>query len=125
MLHDLRRTADGGFTGYQRQQTPAVYLDFCALRIIAESPELSARFIAAMRHVNASLMVSWMTIYEFSLLTDMRHARAADALFHQLFLHLFFFNCDPSTVMANEDAIAAGMQRRPGTWRHGISYRHS
>ena len=113
MLHDLRRTADGGLTGCQRQQTPAVYLDFCALRIIAETPELSARFIAAIRRANASLMVSWMTIAEFSLLTDMRHAKAADAMFRELFLHLFFFECEPFTVMANENAMSDGKHAGP------------
>jgi len=120
MLHDLRQGPDGVITGYQRQQIPAVYLDFCALRIIAESPELSARFIAAIRHANASLMISWMTISEFSLLTDMRHAKAADAMFHQLFLHLFFFECEPYTVMANENAMSDGKHEGPAHGDTGL-----
>jgi hypothetical protein len=107
MIVDFKPKDGGGFTARQQQQNPAVYLDFCALRAIAEQPELSARFIAVMRRARATLLVSMFTIHEFSLLTDPRHAIAADALLHELFMHIYFFNCEPFTVIAAEDAKAS------------------
>jgi hypothetical protein len=78
------------------------------LRIIAESPEFAPRFVAAMYRASASLLISSMTIYEFVLLSDMRHARAVDGLLQQLFRHLYFFQCEPITVIAKEEAVMDG-----------------
>lgn len=108
MIIYIKPTPDGGFTALQRQQVPAVYLDLCALRIVAESSELAARFVAAMRRASASLLISSMTIYEFVLLSDMRHARAVDSLLQQLFRHLYFIQCEPITVIAKEEAVMDG-----------------
>jgi hypothetical protein len=105
MIIYIKSTPDGGFIALQRQQVPAVYPDMCALRIIAESPELAARFVAAMCRASASLLISSMTIYEFVLLSDMRHARAVDGFLQQLFRHLYFIQCEPITVIAKEEAV--------------------
>lgn len=105
MIFDVRSTSDGGFTARQSQQTPAVYLDFCALRAIADQPELADRFIRAMRRASASLLISSFTIYEFSILNDTKHAIAVDALLRQVFRHLYFIQCEPFTVITREDAM--------------------
>jgi hypothetical protein len=96
MIVSIQPTEDGGLSATQRQFTPAVYFDMCAMRAIAERPEVASRFVAAMRGKQASLLISSMTLYEFSLLSDERHARAADALLEQLFRNLYFIQCEAS-----------------------------
>ena len=102
MIVELNSTADGGLQALQRQMIPAVYLDLCAMRAIAEDSTRSKRFVAAMRHARASLLIGAMTIYEYATFSDVRHARAVDGLLQLLFRHMYFINCEPFTVIARE-----------------------
>jgi len=83
------------------------------MRKIAEDFALSTRFVSAMQAAQASLLVSSMTIYEFALLSDTRHSQSVDALLEQLFRHLYFIQCEPFTVIMNEDAIINGVSSDP------------
>lgn len=109
MIFDVRPTADGGFTATQRHTTPAVYLDFCALRAIAEKPSSATRFAQAMLATSATLLVSAFTLYEFAALSDIRHATAVDVLLRQIFRHMYFIQAEPFTVVAREDAEINGI----------------
>lgn len=108
MIVELNSTADGGLQALQRQMIPAVYLDLCAMRTIAENSAWSTRFVAAMRRAQASLLIGAITIYEFATFSDVRHARAVDELLQELFRHLYFIDCEPFTVIARENTLIAG-----------------
>jgi hypothetical protein len=113
MIVELNVTADGGIQAQQRQMIPAVYLDLCAMRAIAENSTRSTRFIAAIRRARASLLIGAITIYEFAAFNDVRHARAVDELLQQIFRHLYFINCEPHTVIDRENALIAGVSFLP------------
>lgn len=108
MIVELNLTADGGLQALQRQMIPAVYLDLCAMRAIAENSAWSTRFVGAMRCARASLLIGAITIYEFATFNDLRHARSVDELLRGLFRHLYFINCEPFTVISREDALIDG-----------------
>jgi hypothetical protein len=108
MIVELHLTSDGGLHALQRQMIPAVYLDLCAMRAIAENSAWSTRFVVAMRRARASLLIGAITIYEFATFSDVRHARAVDDLLQGLFRHLYFIDCEPFTVISRENALIAG-----------------
>lgn len=108
MIIEWKSTSDGGLQALQRQMVPAVYLDLCAMRAIAEDSAWSMRFVAAMRRAQASLLIGAVTIYEFATFSDVRHARAVDELLQELVRHLYFINCEPFGVIARENAMIAG-----------------
>jgi hypothetical protein len=50
------------------------------------------------------MLVSSLNVYEFSLLSDVRHAYAVDALLQQVFRNLYFIRSEPFAVISAEDA---------------------
>jgi hypothetical protein len=83
-------TGDGRYTTRQKQTFPAVYLDTCALRAIADGAELESRFTTAIRRRDGTLCLSMMSLNDFANLKDLRHARAVERMIRALFGRLFF-----------------------------------
>lgn len=79
----------------QRLERPAVYLDNFAIREIADSDELSARFANALKERNGTWLLAALCMGEFARLTDPRHAERAEQLLAQVVPHIYLFLSEP------------------------------
>lgn len=73
----------------QRFKNPAVYLDTWAIRAIAKSEELSARFVEGLRACDGTWLLTPVSTIEYSGLTDPKHAREADRLVAEAVPHVY------------------------------------
>ena len=79
----------------QRFERPAVYLDVFAIREIADSDELSARFANALKERNGTWLLAALCMGEFARLRDARHAERAEQLLAQVVPHIYLFLSEP------------------------------
>lgn len=79
----------------QRFERPAVYLDTFAIREIADSDELSARFARALTSSGGIWLLASLSMGEFARFTDPRHAQRAEKLVAQVVPHMYLFLSEP------------------------------
>lgn len=92
---------------------PAIYFDHWALRDISEDSTLRNRFTEALLRRGGTLMLSWLNLVEFTKVTDVSQARAAEALIEDLLPNVFFFEVNPFIVIEAEDALLSGADPFP------------
>lgn len=83
----------------QRLERPAVYLDTFAIREIADSDELSARFARALKSSGGTWLLASLSMSEFARFTDPRHAQCAEKLLAQVVPHIYLFLSEPDVDM--------------------------
>lgn len=71
--------------------SPSVYLDTFAIRAISESDELSARFAQGIKRQNGTWLLAPLSMGEFALFADSRHAALAERLLAQVVPHIYLF----------------------------------
>ena len=99
---------NGSIALEQRLDGPTVYLDHWALRLISTKPELKRKFVEALLRKNGTLAISWVNLSEFSKVSDLSQAQAAEDLVESLIPNLFFLEANPYTVIDREDAWLSG-----------------
>jgi hypothetical protein len=102
---------DGNPLVVQTLTHPAVYLDTWAIRLFAEDePALGARFRDALLRVSGTLMLSHLSIAEFTF-ADERHTLAAGRYIDTLIPHLFFSTFEPFRVIDREIRVMVRQTR--------------
>lgn len=90
---------------------PSVYLDTWAIRLFAEDDAaLGARFRNALRATDGTLVLSHLSIAEFTF-EDPRHARAAGRYIDTLLPHVFCAQFDPFRVIHGEIPVMVRQTR--------------
>ena len=106
--------SDGRPIVVQKIAHPAIYLDTWALRLFAEDDHaLGERFRNALLGARGTLMLSFLSIGEFTQFADPRHARQVGEFTESIIPFLFFSRFDPFPVIQDELLIACG--QRNGT----------
>jgi hypothetical protein len=91
---------------------PAVFLDTWALRLFAEDDrELGRRFRDALVTARGTLVLSHLSLGEFTVFADVRHADAAGTYVDTIFPNIFFSRFDPFAVMKAEIPIMVGQRK--------------
>lgn len=92
----------------QRLERPAVYLDTFAIREIADSDELSARFAKVLKDRKGTWLIAALCMGEFARLTDARHAERAERLLAQVVpqIYLFLSESDEERIKRGETDLA-------------------
>ncbi len=102
---------DGRSIVTQSLTHPVVYLDTWALRLFAEDePALGYRFRTALKRTNGALMISHMSIGEFTSFDDPRHAWHAGDFVNSIIPNLYFSRFDPFAVIEDEYRILVGQR---------------
>ncbi|MBN5048955.1 hypothetical protein JY456_01165 [Stenotrophomonas maltophilia] len=84
----------------QRLERPAVYLDTFAIREIAYSDELSARFAQSLKSSGGTWLLASLSMGEFARFRDPRHVQCAERLLAQVVPHIQLFISEPNVGMA-------------------------
>jgi hypothetical protein len=91
---------------------PAVYLDTWALRLFAEGDRpLGIRFREAVVSARGTLVLSHLSLAEFSVFGDVRHVQAVSTYVDTLYPNIFFSKFDPFDVIKAEIPIIVGRAR--------------
>jgi hypothetical protein len=96
----------------QKLTHPAVYLDTWALRLFAEGDrDLGVRFRKALIHARGTLVLSSLSIGEFAMFDDRRHADAVGVYVDTFYPDLFFAHFDPFRVITDEISVMVGQTK--------------
>lgn len=79
----------------QRLERPAVYLDTFAIREIADSDELSARFVRALTLSGGTWLLASLSMGEFARFADPRHVERAERLLAHVVPRIYLFRSEP------------------------------
>jgi hypothetical protein len=91
---------------------PAVYLDTWALRLFAEGDRpLGIRFRQALVSARGTLVLSHLSLAEFSVFGDVRHVQAVSTYVDTLYPNIFFSKFDPFDVIKTELPVMVGQTR--------------
>lgn len=90
----------------QRLERPAVYLDTFAIREIADSDELSARFARALKSSGGTWLLASLSMGEFARFTDPRHVERVERLLAQVVPHIYFFLSEPDKERQGETDVS-------------------
>lgn len=83
----------------QRLERPAIYLDTFAIREIADSDKLSARFAQALKSSGGTWLLASLSMGEFARFKDPRHVQCAERLLAQVVPHIQIFISEPNVRM--------------------------
>jgi hypothetical protein len=98
----------------QIDKPPSVYLDHWALRTISSNNGLADEFAKILLDQNGTLLLSWLHLAEFSAVTDLAQARAAEGLVERVLPNVFFLEVNPFTVIERENVLMnGGVPRAP------------
>ena len=91
----------GGFHITQQVVKPVVYLDHWAIRLFAENLDLQDRFIDALHESNGTWLFSTGNLMEFTAMTDLAQAAAAERLLHRAnpSVHFADLTLDPGYLL--------------------------
>ena len=105
------RAANGSPILKQGRDSPAVYLDTCGLRAIAEDPRSASRFRTALSARKGCLVLSILSFVGLAEFSDTRHTRTVGALVDSLGCSLFFARFEPWDVIQRENEFLAELRR--------------
>lgn len=106
----------------QRLERPAVYLDTFAIREIAYSDELSARFARALKSSGGTWLLAPLSMGEFARFTDPRHVHCAERLLAQVVPHIQLFISEPSLGMERRSAADLARRSLPRADERNMDY---
>jgi hypothetical protein len=95
----------------QRLDRPAVYLDTFAIRTIADSDELSARFASSLSRGGGTWLLAAVCMGEFARFSDPRHAERAERLLAMVVPNIYVFVSAPEGERG--DGADASVSQRP------------
>ena len=99
---------DGALRIEQVRRRPRVYLDHWALREFSMKPDLGARLKSALEKHQGTLVLSLLSWTEFTGITDIGQASAAERFVEGILPRLFFIRFEPWEVLKREEAFDAG-----------------
>ncbi len=106
----------------QRLERPAVYLDTFAIREIADSDELSARFARALKSSGGTWLLASLSMSEFARFTDPRHAQCAEKLLAQVVPHIYLFLSEPDVDMERRSETDLARRSLPRADERNMDY---
>jgi hypothetical protein len=104
----------------QFEVQPTVYLDHWAIRMMSDDLRLQDEFISAVKARNATLMISWLNIGEFTQVTDATSHAKAEQLVERLLPNIFFIEPNPFEVIAKENGLLSGGMPTPSHSDSGL-----
>lgn len=101
MVMTIESTGLGGLRVRQRLLRPVVYLDHWAVRLFSETVPLQDRFIEALHSSGGTWLFSVANLSEFSEMTDMEQAQAAERLLMRALpaIHVADTTLDPGYLL--------------------------
>lgn len=87
----------------QSFNSPTVYLDHWAIRLLSDTPELQNRFVSALSSKGGTLLLSNFTFTEFAKASDPQHCRDAEAFIERLLPNIFLTDFALDKVLAQEE----------------------
>lgn len=78
----------------QQFTSPTVYLDTFAIRAIADSDELSARFAQGIKRRDGTWLLASLSMGEFARFADARHVARAELLLGLVVPHIYLFQAE-------------------------------
>ncbi|KAB2888036.1 MAG: hypothetical protein F9K35_20645 [Burkholderiaceae bacterium] len=106
----------------QRLERPAVYLDTFAIREIADSDDLSARFARALRASGGTWLLASISMGEFARFTDSRHVQCAERLLAQVVPHIYLFLSEPDEDRARRGETDLAKRSLPRSDERNMDY---
>ena len=97
----------------QVESNPTIYLDHWAFRHISTTDEHRIRFVEGLKARGGTLMLSWLNLAEFTKVTDLDQAKAAEALVEAVLPNVFFMEINPFMVIEQENVLMVGGKPRP------------
>lgn len=82
-------TADGEYV-QQGFLSPTVYMDHWAIRLLSDDRTLQDRFVKALQAKRGTLLLSNISLSEFSAASDAHHCRDAEILFSRVMPNIYF-----------------------------------
>jgi hypothetical protein len=82
--------ANDGFRIRQSFESPTVYLDHWAIRKFSDDLRLQNRFIGALKKKGGTLLISIVSLLEFTSPEDRRHCFDTEQFFNRVMPNLFF-----------------------------------
>jgi len=74
----------------QSFDSPTVYLDHWAIRMLSDDINLQSRFVYALKSKEGTLLLSNLSLMEFSAASDLRHCIDAENFFDRLLPNIYF-----------------------------------
>lgn len=106
----------------QRLERPAVYLDTFAIREIADSDELSARFVRALTLSGGTWLLASLSMGEFARFADPRHVERAERLLAQVVPRIYLFRSEPDVYREARGETDLSMRSLPRSEERNMDY---
>ena len=106
----------------QRLERPAVYLDTFAIREIADSDELSARFVRALTLSGGTWLLASLSMGEFARFADPRHVERAERLLAQVVPRIYLFRSEPDVDREARGETDLSMRSLPRSEERNMDY---
>lgn len=94
--------ASDGLHVRQSFESPTVYLDHWAIRLFSDDLYLQDRFVNALKRKNGTLLLSNISLLEFSGATDQRHCQDAERFIDRLIPNIYFTDFALDKVLDRE-----------------------
>lgn len=93
---------------WQRDEEPSIYFDHWALRIVSESNFLSDSIVKIIKAKNGTLCISWLSLLEFSEVSECQ-CKQAEVFLNTLLPNIIFINPNPFEVIEIENERIKGI----------------
>lgn len=90
MVISIKQNGSGTYQVRQQLTEPVVYLDHWAVRLFSEDEPLQERFISALHRSGGTWLFSTANLFEFTAMTDLSQAQAAERLLSRALPDLHF-----------------------------------
>lgn len=88
----------------QTFDSPSVYLDHWAIRLLSDDLALQERFVSALRHAGGTLLLSHLTFAEFAAVEDSATCDRGEAFLSKVLPNVYFAEFNIDKARQQEDA---------------------
>ncbi len=93
---------DGRIEVQQTFESPTVYLDHWAIRRLSDETQLQQRFVHALHDAGGTLVLTYLSLAEFVVVEDERHAERAGAFLDEVLPNIYFSKFDLDEAINQE-----------------------